>query len=354
MSISIKIGAAFAVAATFCGSAAAAPLYYDEFSTSPGWAIYQHARVAAGGIDSAGIVHLRGGLHGHIGATASPFTLPVALRPNKDVYVPIDLVDGQPGRLAIHPNGVVVVQAPPSGDPLYFVSLEGVTYAKSAAPLQYTGLALINNWHPYSAATRAPAGALDASNTVHLKGAIHQSSGNDGHPFVLPLALRPNKIVYVPIDLINGNGGRLVIQPNGVVSEQAAGVFANAQFFTSLEGVTYPRSTTPFPFTPLTLTGGWKSYGDGTRYPSGGIDSDGIVHLKGGMYEPTGNSALPFTLPPELRPSGGDVFVRIGLIGGTVGRLNIHADGSVGLQSAGPFSDAQGFTSLDGVSYMKN
>ena len=41
------------------------------------------------------------------------------------------------------------------------------------------------------------------------------------------------------MDLCNATNGRLVIQPNRVVSVQAETDFANAQCFTSLDGVTF-------------------------------------------------------------------------------------------------------------------
>jgi hypothetical protein len=354
MNRSISIGAALALAATLCGSAKAAPLSFWEFSEAPGWAIYDSSAIPGGALDAAGIVHLKGALQGHIGASPSPFTLPFELRPNKNVYVPINLSDGQPGRLAIYASGVVYVQAPPPGNTLSYVSLEGVTYTKLGPPLHYTALTLINSWHPYGeiSSTRAPAGAVDANNIVHLKGAMYRHDGNNSHPFVLPLALRPNKVVYLPIDLVNANPGQLTIQPNGTVSVLAAGPPVNAQSFTSLEGVTYSRSGLPLHFTAIPLAGGWKPYGNLTRVPSGAIDSEGVVHLQGAMHEPTGKSALPFVLPPALRPSR-DVLVRIDLLNGKVGRLNIHPDGSVGLQTVGSFASAQSFASLEGVSYPK-
>ena len=162
---------------------------------------------------------------------------------------------------------------------------------------------MANNWHSYTdiSTTRLPAGAIDSHNIVHLKGAMYRSGGTDKRPFVLPVALRPSGLVYVPVDLVNGNAGYLIIQPNGTVSVEATGDYINAVSFTSLEGVTY--STKPvagLKFTPLTLQGGWQTYGFTTRDPAGALDSDGIVHLQGAMDEPTGNSA--FSRPKALTP----------------------------------------------------
>ncbi len=354
MNRSMKLGAMLALTATLCGSAAAAPLSYEALQPLTGWSIFPNTRTPAAAVDSAGVVHLRGGLHGKAGISLSPFSMPLAYRPNKIIYVPVDLSNGRPGRLDIRPDGFVVVHAPPGEDARYFVSLEGVSYPRSGAPLQYNALALINGWHAYDNTTRTPSGAIDANNIVHLKGAIHQSLGaNSPRPFVLPPALRPDKIIFVPIDCINGKPGRLMIKPDGTVTERAAGDFINAQLFTSLEGVSYPKSAAPLQFKAFALINGWKTYNGATRAPSGALDSEGIVHLQGTMYEPTGNSALPFALPPALRPNG-NIYVRVTMLNGATGRLDIHPDGSVGLQSDGPFSVARSLTSLEGVTYAKN
>jgi hypothetical protein len=111
-----------------------------------------------------------------------------------------------------------------------------------AAPLEFKTLILLNNWERYSVDTGVPAVALDSSNVVHLKGAMFQATGSNAFPFLIPPKFRPNRIVFVSVDLINGRSGRLGIQPNGTVFVQAAGTFSDAQNFTSLEGVTYSKN----------------------------------------------------------------------------------------------------------------
>ena len=68
---------------------------------------------------------------------------------------------------------------------------------------------------------------------------MHETSGSSDAPFVLPVQFRPNRDVYVPLDLLLGRIGRLRIQPDGVVHVLAADDFSNAQNFTSLEGMSY-------------------------------------------------------------------------------------------------------------------
>jgi len=71
-----------------------------------------------------------------------------------------------------------------------------------------------------------------------LQGSI-ETSGDYTEPLVLPSSMIPQTSVYVPVDLCNATKGRLYIQPNGVVTVQAETTFADAQCFTSLDGVSF-------------------------------------------------------------------------------------------------------------------
>ena len=73
------------------------------------------------------------------------------------------------------------------------------------------------------------------------------------------------------------------------------------------------------------------------------------MHLKGAIAG--GTSSVAFTLPTVFRP-GQAVYVPVDLCNGTNGRLFIQTNGVVSVQpEGGTFSDAQCFTSLDGVNY---
>jgi hypothetical protein len=73
---------------------------------------------------------------------------------------------------------------------------------------------------------------------VHLEGAI--AYGTNAVVFTLPAAFRPTTAVYVPVALCSAINGYLAIQPDGtVIVQDEGGGFANAQCFTSLEGVSY-------------------------------------------------------------------------------------------------------------------
>ncbi len=75
----------------------------------------------------AGIVRFNGAISsGH----SSPFTLPRALRPARDVYITVDLCNSANGRLFIRPNGVVSIEA--EGNAFHnahcFTSLDGASF----------------------------------------------------------------------------------------------------------------------------------------------------------------------------------------------------------------------------------
>jgi len=210
----------------------------------------------------------------------------------------------------------------------------------------FTPLTLVNGWANYGNGT-ASAAVVSINGIVHLHGGI-KTSGTNPEPFTLPTGDRPAGDVYVPIDLCTGDNGRLEITPNGVVIVQAeAGNWASAQCYTSLDGVSFAKSASSF--TPLTLVNGWANYGNGTASPAA-RNISGIVHLEGAM-QTTGTNQVAFTLPPGDRPTL-RVFVPVDLCDATNGDLFIQADGSVTVEAeGGDWSNAQCFSSLDGVSF---
>jgi hypothetical protein len=161
------------------------------------------------------------------------FTLPAALRPATDVYVPVDLCGANKGRLHIPPSGTVDVQAEITfANAQCFTSLDGASFALSATG--YTSLSLLNGWTNAPFSTSAAA-VRKVNGVVQFKGAI--ASGVSSRVFTLPAAFRPATDVYAPVDLCNATNGRLHITPSGTVTVEAEGsTFTNAQCFTSLDG----------------------------------------------------------------------------------------------------------------------
>ena len=98
-------------------------------------------------------------------------------------------------------------------------------------------------------------------------------------------------------------------------------------------------------FTTLTLQNGWTGGPFGTNFPAV-AKANGIVYFKGAMAT-TGSNPIPFTLPTGFRPHAA-VYVTVDMCDASTGRLFIEPTGVVTVQTP-TFSNAQCFTSLDGV-----
>jgi hypothetical protein len=225
---------------------------------------------------------------------------------------------------------------------LPFIGPAGAQAATSTA--MWTPLTLVNGWTNYGFGT-ASAAVASINGIVHLKGAI-KTTGTTAVAFTLPSGDRPATKVYVPVDLCNTTNGRLYIAPTGEVTVETQGPWSDAQCFTSLDGVTFAKSASSF--TPLSLLNGWTSYGSGTASPAV-RNISGIVYLKGAI-KTTGTNAAAFVLPAADRPAT-RVSVPADLFAVTSGQLTIQPSGTVTVEPNGLWSNAQGFTSLDGVSF---
>ena len=100
-------------------------------------------------------------------------------------------------------------------------------------------------------------------------------------------------------------------------------------------------------FTSLTLVNGWTGAPFGTSNPAVN-KSNGFVHFKGAIAN--GTAAVAFTLPAAFRPHAA-VYVTVDMCNATNGRLFIDTNGVATVQAETNFSNAQCFTSLDGVSF---
>jgi hypothetical protein len=346
LAVGVLCAAGLLVPAQLLGATAAQAATFVDLTLINGWTAYGPDTSKPQVEILSGIVHLKGAM-ATAGTDPEAFVLPAAYRPATYVFVPVDMCNGTNGRLDIRPTGAVTVEQQ-FGDPFSnaqcFTSLDGVSFAKSAK--SFTALTLQNGW------ANAPFGTSNAAvrnvaGVIHFKGAI-STAGTNPVAFTLPSAFRPAQAVFVPVDLCNGTNGRLDIAHSGTVTVQAeGGTFSNAQCLTSLDGASFVKSGTGF--TTVTLQNGWTGGAFGTRTPKAGAVS-GLVHLMGAVE--FGTDAVIFTLPPALAPAA-DVYVQVDLCGVTNGRLLILPDGRVSVQQklGDPFSNAQCFTSLDGVSF---
>jgi hypothetical protein len=126
-----------------------------------------------------------------------------------------------------------------------------------------------------------------------------------------------------------------------VVGLIAAANFLSAGFFSDAHASSIVSAS-------LTLINGWKRAPYSTAKPAA-VLINGIVHLKGAIST-TGVNNVAFMLPDGFIPSA-NVFVSVDMAGATHGQLSITTDGTVQVQAQTSFSNAQTFTSLDGVSF---
>jgi hypothetical protein len=179
---------------------------------------------------------------------------------------------------------------------------------------------------------------------VPIQGAI-DTTGTNAVPFTLPASFRPSWNVYVPVDLCNATNGRLIIASDGSVTVQAETSFSDAQCLTSLDGVAFVLTTKSGYGAPVLLENGWTS--DQVSFGTFSASQDlinGIIYLQGAVSG--GTSGVIGTV--AFHPSS-DVYIPVDECGATNGRILIDTSGTVTVQ--GNLSDAQCFTSFEGVSY---
>ncbi|MGA2388910.1 MAG: hypothetical protein ABSF97_08115 [Candidatus Sulfotelmatobacter sp.] len=344
----LLLGGALLLAALAVGSTSAFAQFAGPtpLTLINGWTNAPFETSIATAEEVSGIVQFRGAI-ATSGTNAEPFVLPPSLSPAKVVYIPIDLCDANYGRLIIEPSGAVTVQAESGtfSNAQCFTSLDGASFAINDTG--YTALTLLNGWTDTVYGTASPA-VVNINGIVHFEGAM-STTGTNAESFVLPTGFRPAHDVYVPADLCGATNGRLYIQTNGDVSVQAQTAFSDAQCFTSLDGVWFVAKDTGYK--ALTLINGWSNTVYKTSRAEAG-NAYGIVYFQGAMST-TGTNATPFVLPPSLSPVTA-VYVPVDLCGATNGRLYIQPNGTVIVQAqGGTFSNAQCFTSLDGVSFVQ-
>jgi len=134
----------------------------------------------------------------------------------------------------------------------------------------------------------------------------------------------------------------------------AAGAVCAAAVALPLAGAATAQAATSAPhaltitWTSLALKNGWADYGNHTAGPAV-TNINGIVHLKGAIAT-AGTNPVPFTLPAGDRPAT-NVFVPVDLNAATAGLLNVTPSGVVTVEAEQSWSNAQGFTGLDGASF---
>ena len=166
------------------------------------------------------------------------FTLPPNLRPGQSVFVPVNLCAGSSGsasygRLRIHANGEVFVQAPVNNHAVANcgVSLEGASFSLSYTP---TSLSLAPGWTPYS--PRAVK-VRNSNGVIRFEGAVKGDAVTaTSIVATLPVGMRPSKTLYVVADVQDAKRARLIIHANGEITIDSS-LLGAARGLLSLDGV---------------------------------------------------------------------------------------------------------------------
>jgi hypothetical protein len=112
-------------------SFALSPASFTALTPQNGWTGAPYGTSEPAVRDISGIVQLKGGITAS-GTNPDPFVLPAGFRPANQIWISVDLCDGNNGRLFIQPDGLVTVQQQ-SGDPFSnatcFTSLDGASFA---------------------------------------------------------------------------------------------------------------------------------------------------------------------------------------------------------------------------------
>jgi hypothetical protein len=309
---------------------------FTTLTLQNGWIPYGSGTGTPGAKVIDGVVHLKGAISS--GANNVVFTLPASMRPASTVHVLVDMCGATKGRLAIPSHGQVSLSTANFLNAQCFTSLDGVSFTRS----DYAPIVLAPGWTNNALSTSSAAVAL-INGVAQFKGGIG-TMGTNNLVFNVPAEVRPSADVYLPVVLCDANKGRLQITPAGDVFVSASN-WSAAKCLTSLEGASYAVSTSGF--TPLTLMNNWAQY---NARPVAAKNINGTIRLSGAVAN--GTSGTIFDLPTAMSPPS-DLFLPVDLCGGAKGRLYI-TPGGLATVVASNFSDAQCFTSLEGVQFALN
>lgn len=284
---------------------------------------------------SNGVVYLSGSLHLPSGTNEHFANLPAADWPSHYLYFPIYSYGGGEGSLEIDPSGHMYLFG---GGTQSYSSLAGVSF-----PLTLTSrkLTLKNGWQSGQAAHLTGDPRVAVSNgVVYLSGSLVQPSGPAGAFAVLPKADRPSHYLYLPVYTYGGGEGSLEISPQGGLSVWGTGSTA----YSSLAGISFPLTLAS---QKLALKNGWQSAQGSyhTGSPRASV-SNGVVHLSGSAWLPSGTAATLAALPVACRPAHW-LYLPVYTLDGTEGSLVISPSGRVSASG----SSSAGFTSLAGIHY---
>ena len=351
--LAVLLPAGLAAAATTQHAAArqlpAATFTWHKLTLINGWTSLRsstyHVADPAWAI-SGGVVYLTGVLYQPASGSREFAVLPKAAWPTHVLYREVVVSGDTAGDVVIGTSGTMLAFSRTANAAELATTLTGVSYP--APGTTWHNLTLINGWKAYPsqiAGNETPAYAIKGG-VVYLNGALRQPAGTKATFAVLPKAARPARemILSVVTDATNGS---VTILPNGDMVADGTPQ-ANVRAYASLGALSYPAAGATWH--NLALVNGWISAAY-SLLPTGSpayTVIGGVVYLSGSMFENTGNSDLFASLPAAARP----VHIQydpVYTVGGNFGAGRI-IPGQGMFADSQPLSNAQGFTSLAGIS----
>ena len=104
----------------------------------------------------------------------------------------------------------------------------------------------------------------------------------------------------------------------------------------------------------LTLINDWANYWapvGSPRRPGYAIDVQGVVHLRGAITQTVTPGFHDFAFIPKAARPAVRIFLPAAMVAGTPGAISIAHDGEMDVREDVQFSDAEQFTSLEGITY---
>jgi hypothetical protein len=200
----------------------------------------------------AGIVHLEGAAKLAMPLGPNPNvlgTLPPSMRPDRNVYTIVHVIDGTYANLAILRDGTIAVidpHPPALKDYHLLVSLEGISFQR----LSFTFSMFTNkaNWSETPGfGAEGPGWYEDTAGIIHLQGAVAQIACCNPRVATLPAVARPSRNVYTIVHTYSGTYADLAILTNGDIDMiPSRGLAPTDPTFLSLEGITWDAASPKF------------------------------------------------------------------------------------------------------------
>jgi hypothetical protein len=186
-----------------------------------------------------GVVYLSGSLQQASGSNNLFAVLPKAARPAHKMYLAVYTYGYSVGDLIVTSNGDMYAGSSPQSNAQGFTSLAAISYP--APGTTWHKLSLIHGWKPVGTAFGSPAYAV-IGGVVYLSGSLRQPAGWNNNMMNLPAAARPAHYLEIATLTAGGTTGTVQFAANGI-GEDNSNPYANAQGYTSLSAISYPRTS---------------------------------------------------------------------------------------------------------------